>query len=494
MHVRDETCGAGAAGGVTSSDTGPRTESPRGDSSDFDGPESLLDLVRRRGLGAQDSIVERIDAAIDRTADHGDLGSLFTTRAIALQGQGDATESAVAASRAVAFLVSAGRIEDAAFSSALAAIFLDQSGKPIDAIDRAVDALVLLEGVDTVAVDGRLAMSGVRAALALSGFFMRLSAFDLAVELGRRAFLAGELDGAPFDSIAYSFGYICVEAANVSDDVARRKQYVGEAVAAADWLATHGLDEVSRSMLAGGLRAETHHVISGRSSGMDDCEHLYLHAAEDLVARHRLVRGTDALLDGRHDDAIALLDAAIPGLEASSDNHCVVRALRRRSQARVLAGDVVGAFEDASDLAERVRGWQVAQVGRLAHQLARRADLERSTTELRRLAERLADDVDTDAMTGVSSRRWLERHLDELARSDDSGATLMLDVDLFKIVNDTYGHHVGDEVLGVMGSILREETDDAALARFGGEEFVVVLPGLDDHHAHETAERIRRRV
>ncbi len=97
-------------------------------------------------------------------------------------------------------------------------------------------------------------------------------------------------------------------------------------------------------------------------------------------------------------------------------------------------------------------------------------------------------------MTGVSSRRWLERHLDELASSDDSGATLMLDVDLFKIVNDTYGHHVGDDVLGVMGTILREETDDAALARFGGEEFVVVLPGRNDHQAHETAERIRRRV
>ncbi len=370
MRVRDETCGVGVARHDASGDSHPRIVSHRGEASDVDGPESLLDLVRRRGLSVQDSVVERIDAVIERTADHGDLGSLFTTRAIALQGQGDASESADAAGRAVAFLVSAGRIEDAAFSSALAAIFLDQSGKPIDAIDRAVDALVMLEEIDTTAADGRLAVAGVRAALALSGFFMRLSAFDLAVELGRRAFVAGELDGVPFDSIAYSFGYICAEAANVTDDVAKRKQYVDDAVAAADWLAIHGLNEVSRSMLAGGLRAETHHLAGRSSSGLADCEHLYDDAADDLVAWHRLVRGTDALLDGRHDDSIALLDAAIPGLEASSDNHCVVRALRCRSQARVLAGDFAGAFEDATDLAERVRGWQVAQVGRLAHQLA----------------------------------------------------------------------------------------------------------------------------
>lgn len=457
-------------------------------------PADLIASIRSNGLGSDLSIVERIDRALDLTTDHGDLGSLYVARALALQGQGSAAGPAAAARNAVPHLVAAGEMETAAFAAAMAAVFLDQSGESISAVDHAVDALVMLGDLGTASADGPMKTEGVRAALALSGFFMRLSAFDLAIGTARRAFEGGRLiDDVPMDAVAFSSGYLAIEGAHVTDDEMTRNLYLSEAYVAIDWLLAHGVDDVSRILLANGLTAEARHVL-GKPSGdleLDAATSLYADAAADLVAWHQLVRGASAQLRGDPEAATALFDQAIPGLEASSDDHCLVRALRGRSQARALAGDFAGAFADASDLAERVRRWQVSQVGRLAFQLARRADLERSTTELRATAARLADDIDQDATTGVNSRRWLERRFDELAATNLPGSAVMCDIDRFKSVNDTYGHHIGDDVLRRFGKLLHEVSDGADIARFGGEEFVVILAGADPYTGILIAERIR---
>jgi len=74
-------------------------------------------------------------------------------------------------------------------------------------------------------------------------------------------------------------------------------------------------------------------------------------------------------------------------------------------------------------------------------------------------------------------------------------AVIMMDIDHFKLVNDSHGHHVGDEVLQAMAQILRERTRDAdALARLGGEEFVIVCRHSKIQAAVETAERIRAAI
>jgi diguanylate cyclase (GGDEF)-like protein len=71
----------------------------------------------------------------------------------------------------------------------------------------------------------------------------------------------------------------------------------------------------------------------------------------------------------------------------------------------------------------------------------------------------------------------------------------MMDIDHFKRVNDTHGHHVGDTVLQAMAGILRERTRDAdALARLGGEEFVIVCRHAPLDGAVDTAERIRQAI
>lgn len=103
----------------------------------------------------------------------------------------------------------------------------------------------------------------------------------------------------------------------------------------------------------------------------------------------------------------------------------------------------------------------------------------------------------TDALTGVSNRRhFMELAEGELARTRRYGGTLsllMLDLDHFKSVNDTYGHQVGDRVLQALGDTCRKIFRNIDIVgRIGGEEFAILLPATDIAKAHEVAERLRK--
>jgi diguanylate cyclase (GGDEF)-like protein len=114
----------------------------------------------------------------------------------------------------------------------------------------------------------------------------------------------------------------------------------------------------------------------------------------------------------------------------------------------------------------------------------------------RRLLAHLAMEARIDPLTGLLNRRGFdERAAVELARSARSPEPLSIavfDVDHFKLVNDEWGHEVGDRVLAHIADLLREHarTGDA-LARFGGEEFVALLPGTDAIGAAAFADRVR---
>jgi diguanylate cyclase (GGDEF)-like protein len=104
----------------------------------------------------------------------------------------------------------------------------------------------------------------------------------------------------------------------------------------------------------------------------------------------------------------------------------------------------------------------------------------------------------TDALTGLPNRRYFDEFCGLLARrrrADDAVGVLMIDIDRFKLLNDTFGHATGDEVLrAVAGAIVAAVREDDVPARFGGEEFVVLLrnPGLDV--AVDVGERVRTAV
>ncbi|MCW5676103.1 MAG: PleD family two-component system response regulator [Xanthobacteraceae bacterium] len=130
----------------------------------------------------------------------------------------------------------------------------------------------------------------------------------------------------------------------------------------------------------------------------------------------------------------------------------------------------------------------------------------RSQIKRKRYTERLRDSVQTsmelavtDALTGLYNRRYMESHVgtlvDRSAARGKSLSVLLLDIDYFKSINDTYGHDAGDDVLRDFSDRLRACIRGIDLAcRYGGEEFVVVMPDTDIGVATMVAERIRRRV
>jgi two-component system cell cycle response regulator len=130
----------------------------------------------------------------------------------------------------------------------------------------------------------------------------------------------------------------------------------------------------------------------------------------------------------------------------------------------------------------------------------------RSQVRKRRYTERLRDNVQmsiemaiTDALTGLFNRRYMESHLGTLIEQAASRgkplATLVLDIDFFKSVNDTHGHDAGDDVLRDFALRIKRSIRGIDLAcRYGGEEFVIVMPETDMTVAAMVAERLRRRI
>jgi diguanylate cyclase (GGDEF)-like protein len=101
-----------------------------------------------------------------------------------------------------------------------------------------------------------------------------------------------------------------------------------------------------------------------------------------------------------------------------------------------------------------------------------------------------------DPLTGLFNRRYLEetmgRELPRARRTGEHVGVIVLDLDHFKHLNDTYGHDAGDHVLGRMGDLLKHASRGSDIAcRFGGEEFAVILPGASLAVARKRAEAIR---
>lgn len=120
----------------------------------------------------------------------------------------------------------------------------------------------------------------------------------------------------------------------------------------------------------------------------------------------------------------------------------------------------------------------------------------RAEREVRALQERLRDQSIRDALTGLYNRRYLEETLGrELIRAEREGkavSVIMGDLDHFKTVNDRFGHLAGDKVLRVFGDLMKRHARASDIyCRYGGEEFLLVLPGMAQEFAVERAEQLR---
>ena len=130
----------------------------------------------------------------------------------------------------------------------------------------------------------------------------------------------------------------------------------------------------------------------------------------------------------------------------------------------------------------------------------------RTQIKRKRFSDKLRSQLDEsvemaimDSLTGLYNRRYMEGHMrtlvQEAAQRGKPLSVLVADIDYFKAVNDTYGHDAGDEVLKDFARRLRENIRGIDLAcRFGGEEFVVMMPDTDLAKAYVVGERLRQRI
>lgn len=132
-----------------------------------------------------------------------------------------------------------------------------------------------------------------------------------------------------------------------------------------------------------------------------------------------------------------------------------------------------------------------------SHQYHLRVKLAKSLNELKQLNIKLVELATTDELTGLYNRREMLRRLnEEYRKSKRYGTTLsvvMADIDHFKSVNDTFGHEMGDLVLKRVAHMLKATIRDVdCVGRFGGEEFLVLLPNTSLEGASVWAERARK--
>ncbi|MDB4875207.1 MAG: diguanylate cyclase [Gemmatimonadetes bacterium] len=126
-------------------------------------------------------------------------------------------------------------------------------------------------------------------------------------------------------------------------------------------------------------------------------------------------------------------------------------------------------------------------------------ELEERERQLLEANERLRHMSQTDVLTGLDNRRHLEERIDEMfehaKRLSEPFSCVMVDLDRFKSVNDTYGHQAGDAVLKQLARILRAEIREIDRAgRYGGEEFMLLLPGTVLDAGVTFAERVRKQI
>jgi two-component system, cell cycle response regulator len=223
-------------------------------------------------------------------------------------------------------------------------------------------------------------------------------------------------------------------------------------------------------------------------------------ASEHLVDMER--DPTEALFhaaEGSYDLVIVSLDLEnFDGLRLCSQ----LRSLERTRNVPILA------VAEVDNNTRLVRALEIGVNDYLVRPFDKNEILARVRTQIRkkRYAERLRDNVQlsiemaiTDALTGLYNRRYMETHVgtlvDQAVARGKPLSVLILDIDYFKSINDTHGHDAGDDVLQDFAIRIRKSIRGIDLAcRYGGEEFVVVMPETDLAVATMVAERLRRRI
>lgn len=228
-----------------------------------------------------------------------------------------------------------------------------------------------------------------------------------------------------------------------------------------------------------------------KKSGQLD-SHFLLH----LFESHCLDDGDGNKLDQHLADLHDLLFKVLEGVtKSSSQTSLFNETLQQQSNAL----DANPGVDDLRGIANTLlqATTQAIDDNRMLHEQLQ--SVEQQSQSLQSEVEKLRDEISKDALTGLFNRRALNKRIDELLESYSDEATpfsvLMLDIDHFKRINDSFGHVIGDEVIRRIGLIMRSQMRDLDFpARYGGEEFTMLLPETEISRAMDIAQSIHESV
>lgn len=167
--------------------------------------------------------------------------------------------------------------------------------------------------------------------------------------------------------------------------------------------------------------------------------------------------------------------------------NCIV--LRRQDQLLIVAEDTV--LSDPGTM---------EHIGRINNEMANMTrELTKQNIELEKAYAKISELISTDYLTGLASRKCINdsfvKAVSYFKRTGSQLTIIMADLDLFKKVNDTYGHLMGDKVLVNVAKVIKKiARNEDLVGRFGGEEFIIILIGADKGGGERFAERLRQKT
>lgn len=438
-------------------------------------------------VGAWLDRLDRAAADLDEAGDAHGRARLLLTRAVAALGVRATPAVLTDADEAASVFDGLGDARNTARAAAFAAATAADLGDLDGALDRVVRALVAVDraGDDEIAADVLDELATV---------LQRLSAYDRAIELHERSAAAARRIGSRPRVDRSTRGQVECLLAGVR---------LGRVTGAADDHAgaLHRAEGLARELAAAGGSGpaldDGARLLADVLCELDRGEEAWLTLLSATVpdartdpeayAAHLVVEARCLRRLGQPARAVTLLDEALAlGVLPPAEGDALL-LVEERSHARHDAGDPDGAVDDLRAVLALVWDRHRRQAGRAVDRVGARAEAEMERRHQARSAE-------VDPLTEVGNRLALDRRLE---RSGDrpTVAVVAVDVDGFGALNDAFGREVGDEVLARVAALLRLEVRDADLvARTGGDQFVLVLDGLDADAAKGIADRVGRRV
>jgi two-component system, cell cycle response regulator len=370
-------------------------------------------------------------------------------------------------------------------SHRLLSVFFDFIGDVPSAWEHAVPAVELLD--DTMSERMR-----ADHLFGLGQVLLRTGAWDAARERYRTALqLADGLDDVPLRvKILNNLAWLEDDAGDThqSMEIAKRMQAFAERHNVT--LDAACLDTVANAQLKLGKYADAEATLRPI---LDD-PNLEQRPIEGLAEALNTAASAQRL-QGHMAEAGATLDRCIRLCEARGLSAIRVESLEERARLFAAQGLFQRAYEQYIEFHDEDAALRAAQ--REANARTLQAVFE--TTEARREGERFRQLSLRDALTGLRNRRHVDEELNILLiRSRDDGVELaigLVDLDHFKAVNDTYSHPVGDEVLTKVAGVLAAATAESGwAARMGGEEFLLVFPGVGMDEAVRRCDDVRRAI